>query len=350
MRASLRHLLFDTTFRALAATGLDHLLAPLARGRGAILMFHHVRPWRERAFAPNRLLEITPDFLDLVLTQARRAGFAFARMDEVPERLRGGGAPFLVLTFDDGYRDNVVHAAPVMQRHGAPWTLFVTPGFADGTARMWWLELEEAIARLDRVALGAGAQRLDIPARSPAEKQAAFETIYWRLRAGPEERLLEAIAALAETAGLDRRALVPDLCLRWDELARLAGRPEVTIGAHTLAHPMLAKHDDARAREEIAGSGRVIAERLGIPVRHFAYPVGDRSSAGARDFALAREAGYLTAVTTRPGHVFPEHARHLHALPRVSMNGYHQNEAALRGLLSGVPFALWNRFRHLDVT
>ena len=76
---------------------------------------------------------------------------------------------------------------------------------------------------------------------------------------------------------------------------------------------------------------------------------GDPGSAGPRDFALAAEAGFESAVTTRPGHLLPEHAGHLHALPRVSLNGLHQNEAALRALLSGLPFWLRSRGRKLDV-
>ena len=77
--------------------------------------------------------------------------------------------------------------------------------------------------------------------------------------------------------------------------------------------------------------------------------MGDPGSAGPREFALARELGFATAVTTRPGHLFADHAAHLHALPRVSVNGCHQSPAALRGLLSGVPFLAWNRGRRLNV-
>ena len=123
----------------------------------------------------------------------------------------------------------------------------------------------------------------------------------------------------------------------------------MTIGAHTLTHPMLAKHDADVARREIAGSKQRLEAELGIPIRHFAYPVGDPGSAGPRDFALVAEAGFESAVTTRPGHLFPEHAAHLHALPRVSLNGLHQNEAALRALLSGLPFWLRSRGRKIDV-
>src|SRR5262245_49388831 len=114
----LRHRLFVAGFEVLAATRADRWLRSFARGRGVILMFHHVRPWRPRQFAPNRVLEITPDFLDVVLTELRREGFDIIPLDAVPDRLRADSCqqPFAALTFDDGYRDNVEHAWPVLKR------------------------------------------------------------------------------------------------------------------------------------------------------------------------------------------------------------------------------------------
>jgi peptidoglycan/xylan/chitin deacetylase (PgdA/CDA1 family) len=225
----------------------------------------------------------------------------------------------------------------------------VTTEFLAGRGRLWWLELEEAIARLDRVELDLDETRLDLPCRTAAEKQAAFEEVYWRLRAGPETALRDAIAVLVRRAGIDAEALVRKLCLGWDELQTLAKDPAVTIGAHTVSHPMLAKHDAATVHRELQDSKRLIEERLGRPVKHLAYPVGDPTSAGPREFEAARRAGFVTAVTTRPGHVFAGHAEHLHALPRVSVNGLFQSNAALTGLLSGVPFLFFNRGRQLNV-
>ena len=138
-------------------------------------MLHHVRPWRERAFAPNRVLEITPQFLDRTLAVAKELGFELASLDEVPGRLAAPGRPFAAVTFDDGYRDTVEHALPVLRRHGAPFTVFVTTGFAEGTGRLWWVELEEAIARLDRVAVTVGGERFSAPCGTPPEKAAAFD-------------------------------------------------------------------------------------------------------------------------------------------------------------------------------
>ncbi|GJE15390.1 polysaccharide deacetylase family protein [Methylobacterium marchantiae] len=347
-----RHRLFDAGFRAIAASGADRWLKGIAQGRGIILTFHHVDPAPARAYAPNGILTITPDFLDEVLVTLRAKGFEVVGLDSVPERLArpAGGRPFVVLTFDDGYRDNARHAAPILRRHRVPWTLFVTSDFAQGRGRLWWIELERAIGRLDRIRLSQdGAPPLDLPAVTAPEKTEAFAALYRRLRGGPEERLLATIAGLCEDAGIAAGRVANELCLSWEELRHLAADPDLTIGAHTIAHPMLAKHGEERARHEIGEGRERIARAIGRPVRHLSYPIGDPSSAGAREFAIARELGFDTAVTTRPGHLFPGHAGHLHALPRVSVNGLHQSRAALGALLSGVPFLAWNRGRRLNV-
>ena len=347
-----RHQLFRAGFAAVSALSADRWLAPVARGRGVILTFHHVHPDEPRGYAPNALLTITPAFLERTLLTLKARGFDLIGLDAVPARLGGPPRerPFAVLTFDDGYRDNVEHAAPVLARHGAPWTLFVTGTFADGTGRLWWIELERAVARLDRVRLSLeGQTAIDLTARDADEKMTAFETVYRLLRSGPEPRLLDRIATLCAQAGFVPGRVANGLCLSWSELRSLAAERDVTIGAHTLTHPMLAKHDAAFAEREIAESRARIAAELGCAVRHLSYPVGDPGSAGPREFAIAERLGFTSAVTTRPGHLFADHAGHLHALPRVSVNGLHQTDTALASLLSGVPFLAWNRGRRLVV-
>ena len=80
-----------------------------------------------------------------------------------------------------------------------------------------------------------------------------------------------------------------------------------------------------------------------MPIRHFAYPVGDPGSAGPREFALALEAGFDSAVTTRPGHLFPEHLGHLHALPRVSLNGLFQQKRYVDVFATPAVFTMMGR-------
>jgi peptidoglycan/xylan/chitin deacetylase (PgdA/CDA1 family) len=136
--------------------------------------------------------------------------------------------------------------------------------------------------------------------------------------------------------------------MSWSELAGLAADPLVTIGAHTVNHSMLAKLPRDTARSEIDLSRSVIEAALSIKPQHLSYPFGDRSSTGAREFEIAAELGFKTAVTTRPGVLFPEHSQRLLALPRISLNGDFQRIRYVRVLLSGTATAMWNGFRRLE--
>lgn len=347
-----KHSLYRAVLNTIEASGLHRLVRSRTRGLGAILMLHHVRPFVRRAFSPNRGLEITPEFLNQVLTRIKRQGYEFVALDEVPHRLEQNdrNRPFIAITVDDGYRDLVDHALPIFKRHRAPFTAFVTTGFADGTVPIWWIDMERAIAVLSEIAIEVDGFSFVARTRSVQEKYRVFEMLYWRLRRGSEFRLRKVVAALTEQAQLDSIATVKRLCLSWDELRGLAEEPLATIGAHTLSHPMLARHEDAFASHEIKDSRGILENELGCEVRHFAYPVGDRTSAGRREFEMVGAEGFSTGVTTRPGMLFAEHARHLAALPRLSLNGYFQRERDLDLLLSGFPFALINAGRKVNVS
>ena len=346
--ANWREKVIDAGMGLFCASGAHWLAAPFTRGVGAILTFHHVRPGADREFAPNRGLEISPSFLDALLGHLRGRGYRILSLDDALEALAkpsSGQGPFVALTFDDGYRDLVEFALPILERHQAPFVAYVTTDFADGAARLWWLELEEAFARLDRIEIEAGGELFCAKTASESEKAQAFDQLYWRLRAGSEEELLRVSSALCAQAGIEPLGLAKRLCLGWSELALLAQHELATIGAHSVTHARLAKLDRAAARREMAESREKIAVKLQVEARHFCYPVGDPTSAGPREFGLASELGFTSAVTTRPGVLLFEHCAEPFSLPRVSVNGRHQNLTAMDVLLSGAPFALMNRGR-----
>ena len=349
---ALKHRVSGAGFAAFRATGLHRLASLATRGRGVILALHRVRPFRPETpgYAPNRLLEITPEFLEQALGVVERAGFEFARLTEVPRRLASDESPpFAVITFDDGSRDTRDFALPVLERRGTPFTTFLATGLIERTARLWWLELEEAIRRLDAVQVDVGGLSLRLSTRDSAEKAVAFERVYWTLRALPETELLEAVGALATKAGVASADLARDHFMDWGEARAFAQHPLVDIGAHSRSHRRLAQWSLEEARTEMAGSRADLEQGLQREVRTFAYPVGDPTSAGAREFSLASELGFDAAVTTRPGMLFAVHAGHVTALPRVSLNGLWQDAGHLDVLLTGAPFAIWNRGRRLNV-
>jgi peptidoglycan/xylan/chitin deacetylase (PgdA/CDA1 family) len=345
-----------TTMMKAAMSGLYHsgahrLLAPYTQGAGVIFTLHHVRPAPDRPgdFAPNSFLEVTPDFLDGLLDQVQDAGLDVVSLDDAVERLKQGDERrFACFTFDDGYRDVAEHAWPLFKRRSLPLTLYLPTDYIDGKGELWWLALEQVIARADEIELCRDGALWRLNTATEPDKIRAFEEIYWWLRTVDEATQRRVVRELAERYGVDMAADCRRLVMGWDEVRELAADPLVTIGAHTKAHFAIAKLSEERAYEEMVGGADRLEAELGRRPAHFSFPYGNPESAGPRDFALARRAGFKTAVTTRKGMVFDEHRRHLTALPRVSLSGDYQSLNYTALYLSGAPFALWNGFRHVD--
>ena len=347
----LRNTVIRAGLGALYLTGVHHLLRPIFAGVGGIFMLHHVRPRRDAAFQPNHHLEVTPEFLRAMLTHLRQRDIDIIAIDEVYRRLneRDFSRRFACFTLDDGYRDNRDFALPVLREFDAPLAIYVTSDFAQGTGRLWWVALERVIAKATSIEVRIGDVTTHLDANTPAAKQAAFDRLHDWLRGLPSEQdVRREIEALCASHGVDETAISRELCMSWDELKPFADDPLVTIGAHTITHCNLARQREKIASHEMAIGRARIEGILQRPVVHLAYPYGDRIAAGAREFALARAAGFKTAVTTRPGMIFRESADHLTALPRVSLNGNYQDTRILPVLTSGAATAVWNGFRRVD--
>jgi peptidoglycan/xylan/chitin deacetylase (PgdA/CDA1 family) len=314
-------------------------------------MLHHVRPCRDAAFQPNSHLEIRPDFLRAILAHLRASGIDIITMDEFSRRLseRDFSRRVACFSFDDGYRDNRDFALPVMREFDAPFTVYITTDFAQGMGNLWWTALETVIAKASHVEVTIDGVATRIDASTLSAKRAAFERLHGWLRALPARNdLAREIGALCARHDVDQAAICRELCLSWDELKPFANDPLVSIGAHSVTHCNLAQQRDEIASEEMTASRARIEDVLQRPVLHFAYPYGDKLAAGRREFALARKAGFKTAVTTRPGMIFPESAEHPTALPRVSLNGNFQDKRIVPVLTSGAATAMWNGFRRVD--
>lgn len=349
--AKVKTAMMKAAMSGLYHTGAHRLLAPYTQGMGVIFTLHHVRPEPDepKAFAPNRILEVTPEFLDAVLDQVQEAGLDVISLDEAVQRLgEGDDRRFACFTFDDGYRDNLEYAHPLFKRRSLPLTLYVPTDYPDGNGELWWLALEEIVARADEIELCRNGELWRLPASTLPEKYRAFEEIYWWLRLIDEATQRQIVRTLADRYDVDMAADCSRLVMNWDEIRTMAADPLVTIGAHTKGHFAVSKLGASRACEEMGGSADRIEQELGARPLHFSFPYGDPGSAGRRDFALARQVGFKTAVTTRKGMLFPAHRRHLMALPRVSLNGEYQSLTYTALYLSGAPFALWNRFQQVN--
>ena len=334
-------------------SGATTLARPFFKGAGVIFCLHHVLPGggREAGFAPNAKLECEPEFLAGLITLARGRGYETVSLAEAVSRLKNANPkPFAVFTLDDGYKDNQQFAQPVFQAMQCPYTIFVAPRIAEGTSELWWRLLEQVIAKSDRFTNTIGAVAFDLPTKTEAEKWAAWPVLCAALEHLEQFEQRRVMRSLCAKAGIDPDAYCRSIAMSWDELREINKDPLCTIGAHTLNHHAVGRMNATDAKRELQASRLIIGRELSEEILFNAYPYGDEPNATPRDFKLAAEAGYLASVTTRKGLVFAGHSQHLQALPRVMISGRYQKLRYVDALISGLPTALLNRFRKINVT
>ncbi|MGB8816575.1 MAG: polysaccharide deacetylase family protein [Rhizobiaceae bacterium] len=330
------------TFFAAATTLNLRALAPKRfAGAGAILMLHRVSPDCRSPLGVHAGLCITPQFLDELIPALKQLGHDFIAMDDLPQRLaKPTGRPFLTVTFDDGYKDNAVHAYPVLQRHNVPYTVYIAPGLTNGDTFLWWELLEQVIWKQDTVELGSTV----IDCKSMSAKRSAFFRIHRHLLHDlPETQMPSFIRDFAAKAGKDARAYGKAELLDWTEIRKAARDPLCTIGTHTMNHYHLARLDNAQLQSEFDMAAKALEAETGVVARHVAYPYGYDIGVGLRETQEASRRKYVTGVTTRHGVIFGEHRSAITALPRISVNGNHQSVSDVRLMLSGLTSLLAHR-------
>jgi len=224
-------------------------------------------------------------------------------LEDALERVKRKDVPdnAMAITFDDGYRDNFLHAFPILKKLSLPATIFLATGVI-GTGRTLWHDRVFSAFRETRVPVLTG-----IPSESD---QYDLQTIESKLAA--QGKILRFIWSLDEddrTRWIDRlreKLQVSDhqdaskSMLTWDEIRLMHGQG-VSFGAHTVTHPILSKLPSHRALEELQQSKATIERELQAPVRTFAYPIGRREDYNEDTKRFVREAGYTCALTTVPG-------------------------------------------------
>jgi peptidoglycan/xylan/chitin deacetylase (PgdA/CDA1 family) len=322
LKTHLKQVLVSTVHRSRAA----HVMPAGVRGIGLLLMLHRVRSSRVEGFAPNASLEITPDFLDRLISRLKACQIDLVDLDEAARRLdraghgAGGadGRRFACFTLDDGYLDNYKHARPIFERHQVPYAVYLATGIADRTAV--WLE-----GKVEHFRTVTGA-----------EKAYAFNTIKNCLRHLEAPAAVEHAARLAADVDIDPAAVCAAEGMTWDMIRAIANSPFGHVEAHTSQHLSVSRQTpDAAAEDILAGVERTVAE-TGCRPRHFAYPYGDALAAGPRDFELLKTLPFVTAVTTREGVLHPRHAAAKTALPRICVNGYYQSDSFIDLMIGGV--------------
>jgi peptidoglycan/xylan/chitin deacetylase (PgdA/CDA1 family) len=295
-------------------SGLTALARNRVAGRGTILMFHEIQDDPKSELMTG----ISSSFFERVLTTVEQDGWEFLSLEDGLRRVADRGHPgqrFIILTFDDGYRDNLLRALPILERHSAPFTLFVPNGAVTRELYSWWLGLRRFLQSHDEMDIEAMGRRFDCG--DFGSKIAALSAVgRWIGRDYPRAAVLK---PMLEQAGISLDLINDQYFVSEEELRTIARHPLATIGAHTVTHPALSILDGTSARWEMSANRAFLENLLQMPIVHFAYPYGDDGACGPREGRLAKEVGFASAVTTRRGQLWPEHKHQVHALPRVEV-------------------------------
>jgi peptidoglycan/xylan/chitin deacetylase (PgdA/CDA1 family) len=230
-----------------------------------------------------------------------KARFNIISLAEAVAGLRAGRLPArpLAITFDDGYADNHDLAAPLLAKLGLTATFFVASGYLDGGVMFNDLVIEAVRAArgevLDLEAIGLG--RHDIA--SPELRLAAVDRLLGVIKYRPSSERARLAREVAEACGLAR---IPTTLMMSSSQVQALAAMGMTIGGHTVTHPILREVDVSTARHEMA-EGKAVLERLtGQAVTLFAYPNGrPNRDYGLEHVRLAEELGFEAAVSTAPG-------------------------------------------------
>lgn len=348
---SKKKLAMELTLDFLAHPWLYQAVSQHTSGAGIIFTLHRVVDGSPKGFSPNRILNVSPEFLDSTITTVKSVGYDVVSIGEARKRLidKNFDRKFACFTLDDGYLDNYTHAFPIFQKHNVPFTIYINSGLLEGSTILWWQHLEDIVKSNIAISLKFGRRQMRFQTQTDREKYNAYENIYWAIRAMTHTEQTDAISTLLEKYNIDCGYLCRNISLTWEHVKRLNSHELVTIGAHTMNHYALSKLSADQVQSEIEQGQLVMEKRIGYRSRHFAYPFGDRKSAGVNEFKIAQELDLDTAVTQRKGVLVPEHANHLYALPRVSLNGDFQKLSYVPLFLSGLPFKAMNMFSKIDV-
>lgn len=279
-------------------------------GNVQILTYHRVNDEHD-PFCPGVPIQIFAEEMEYVVNN-----FHVCSLDEAVEgiRKRDLAENTVVVTFDDGYKDNYLNAYPILRVLSMPATVFLATD-AIGTGKVLWHDQVFSAFRQTKKPflewINGGSNVL--PLGSIQDRLAAQVHVLQCLRRCSPNQRSKSIDCLIRQLEVSHTTHDPSLMLDWNEVEEMR-RHDISIGAHTATHPILSTLSEEEMKIEIRCSTDALIKNLGAPPLSFAYPNGRNEDFTDKAKEYLEEAGYACAVSTVFG--FNEYGQDLYALKR----------------------------------
>lgn len=288
------------------------------RGMITIFMLHRVHPFELNKLSSNENMKVSPEFLDKFIVELKSKGYEFISLDRVYKILQSGEKvkKQIVFTLDDGYLDNYTVAYQIFKKHNVPFAIYITTSFPQNQAILWWYVLEDLILANDLLELSDGKM---YECKSKGQKEVVFLEIREIILGFKKENFLDSLKELFCNYEIDWFGKNKELCISWEEIIELSKDELCTIAGHTKNHYALNQLSIEEVKSEIIEANKLIEEKTGKKIEHFAYPFGSKVEIGRREFDIVKSLEFKTTTTTRRGTIHKEHKNHLECLPRVML-------------------------------
>lgn len=270
---------------ALVLCGLAAMARSQLAGQGAVLVFHGLRADGQPSGVLDEGLHL-PVSVFRELCQHLAARYQVMPLGEMAAQL-AADEPLppkaVAITFDDGFASNCELGFPVLKELGLPATIFLATGFLDGTAPLWFQQVDLAVK--------AGAP---LPGASLGETLAAWKKL-------PNAVMRERVEALVASAPQPLSQPAVTRPMTWDQVRTMQASGLIEFGGHTHTHPILSRCSVEQQKREITTCRDRIQQELGAAPRLFAFPNGGEGDYTEETLALLQQAGFESAWTMISG-------------------------------------------------
>tara|TARA_B100001123_G_C15232349_1_gene995666 strand:+ start:117 stop:1118 length:1002 start_codon:yes stop_codon:yes gene_type:complete len=307
--------MFNNFLKKIYTSGITSKLVKVLskpwKGKGAILVYHRVLPDNEISEDLNMGLAVSCSQFEKQV-QLLSKNYSLVSIDEFIETIDKQKNKFLVtLTFDDGYKDNLKYALPILEKYNIPATIYMSTRFLEKKVSMWWYEIKKLIENNQYLKFKFKEKNFNLVLKNRKQKEIAFHKIrelFLNLKTADQLNLLELITKT------QKREDYAHSCLTPEELKILDKNPLITIGSHTHNHLNLKILNDDELISEVKKSLEILEKLLGHNIKHFSYPYGGIREANTREYDLVKSLNVISAVTSR---AFPIKKTDPFVLPRI---------------------------------
>ena len=224
----------------------------------------------------------------------------------------------IAITFDDGYQSNLTDNVPVLTQHNIPAAIFLTADLLDTKNFFWWDKVTYLVTHTPKTALTLNGHTWPIPPR-PAQRIHTAGLICEYLKKIPHDQKCTLLQSLPQQLNVDLPPHAPESQqpMTYDQARQLPAHL-MTLGGHTLTHPILTRLPADQAQHEITTCKTTLETKLQRPIQHFAYPNGEADDFNDQIKAYVAHAGFSSALTVIRGRTLPH--TDPYAIPRVPID------------------------------